>query len=726
MADPSIIALAAELTGQTRHTDADWNKLQATAQALADALRAKNSDTQTALGKTELPAVLAAIVKDALRCLRVPDVSHLPALYETLRVGANICVDHDENRGLLLESGLLTSLITLLQRYTDLIPSDKPTDFLPLSVAHLKVVRTAIGVLLNASLGYEPVKAALNAAEAPGTILRLAVAIYPTGAWAKSPQPLIPPGEFEESWQLRSGFSSWAWRVAVELKDNAAPVFGPDILPQIVVAIRAFVPPFPTPLPPAFEEATALRRTLVSADFEAFLDSCSLLETLALDDEDVRLSLARGMTFPDEHGGVRCLAEILEFIDRGDYHPLWKDQPNESTQRERSFDFCKAALIKAVVEIAGEEKNVDVLWDESDQAQPGGALVAQMVQWIKTHKELKEENRDDLLVCATLTLGNLLRHAARSVTLTNPPINIAPDIAALLRPETDLKVKHGIIGLLKHLAYAAPARAPLSKAGIVERLVCSNIFQPSADTAEMVQVNAIGVVKHLCISDAKNCYELTLPTATRGEELTGLHQILTLVERSDTTAVKSEGTRVFVNVIRTLWHEDTAVDERQRAAMLVLRSPPVAVALAQLVGRSKKYPILINEGIVALTLLSLESPNVVLDAITTPLPQEVSGSSAPASAAESEIGSPMNAPGRAVDLLAYLLKGRGANVPEEVRANACVLLGQVAREGGVGPERVPEVVKLKAELRPLLTSAAEAEKDSRLKTAATGALRRWG
>jgi hypothetical protein len=93
----------------------------------------------------------------------------------------------------------------------------------------------------------------------------------------------------------------------------------------------------------------------------------------------------------------------------------------------------------------------------------------------------------------------------RSVTLTNPPISLAPDIAALLRPETDIKVKHGLIGLLKHLAYAAPARAPLSQAGIVEQLVASNIFQPSADIAEMVQVNAIGVVKHLCIGDGESC-----------------------------------------------------------------------------------------------------------------------------------------------------------------------------------------------------------------------------
>ena len=64
---------------------------------------------------------------------------------------------------------------------------------------------------------------------------------------------------------------------------------------------------------------------------------------------------------------------------------------------------------------------------------------------------------------------------------------------------------------------------------------------------------------------------------------------------------------MFVNVIRTLWHEDTPDGERRKAAMRAVSSPLVALALAQLVGRSKRYPILINEGIVALTLLSLHS-----------------------------------------------------------------------------------------------------------------------
>ncbi len=43
MADPSTIALATEFTAQTRHSDADWNRLEVTAQALANSLRVKNS-----------------------------------------------------------------------------------------------------------------------------------------------------------------------------------------------------------------------------------------------------------------------------------------------------------------------------------------------------------------------------------------------------------------------------------------------------------------------------------------------------------------------------------------------------------------------------------------------------------------------------------------------------------------------------------------------------------
>lgn len=95
------------------------------------------------------------------------------------------------------------------------------------------------------------------------------------------------------------------------------------------------------------------------------------------------------------------------------------------------------------------------------------------------------------------------------------------------------------------------------------------------------------------------------------EDATGsaLHQILALVRRSDSIAVKSEGTRVLVNVIKSLWSSEATADDsaraqRRRECMAAVAKADCATALARLVGRSKKYPILINEGVVALSLLS--------------------------------------------------------------------------------------------------------------------------
>lgn len=131
---------------------------------------------------------------------------------------------------------------------------------------------------------------------------------------------------------------------------------------------------------------------------------------MSLDLEDVRLSLARGFNFPAEHGGVPCLSDMLAFVDLGEYAPYWSaEAPAERAQREKGFDTCKAAIIKAIVEVAGDEKNIDTLWDDSDDAHPGGPFVSKMVQWIRSQQNLNETTRDDLIMCAALSLGNLVR-----------------------------------------------------------------------------------------------------------------------------------------------------------------------------------------------------------------------------------------------------------------------------------------------------------------------------
>jgi hypothetical protein len=115
----------------------------------------------------------------------------------------------------------------------------------------------------------------------------------------------------------------------------------------------------------------------------------------------------------------------------------------------------------------------------------------------------------------------------------------------------------------------------------------------------------------------ENTFALVVPTPGEATTSTGLGQILDVVRRSDSVAVKSEGTRVLVNVIKSLLPEKSTVSpsqpgpnltaeaQRRQAALELVLKPHYVSALASLLARSGKYPVLINEGIVALTLLSM-------------------------------------------------------------------------------------------------------------------------
>ena len=147
----------------------------------------------------------------------------------------------DENRGNLLEAGFPQTVVTLLESYSESIPPKRRlTDPLPIHPEDLKIVKTAVGVILNISLGHgrsstltagkflttlstEPVRTRLLSLEVAITILRLSTAIYPTGSWLRfQSSPLDAEQGFElEDWELRAGLSSWAWRALNGLKIDA-------------------------------------------------------------------------------------------------------------------------------------------------------------------------------------------------------------------------------------------------------------------------------------------------------------------------------------------------------------------------------------------------------------------------------------------------------------------------------------------------------------------------
>lgn len=110
----------------------------------------------------------------------------------------------------------------------------------------------------------------------------------------------------------------------------------------------------------------------------------------------------------------------------------------------------------------------------------------------------------------------------------------------------------------------------------------------------------------------KSALELAAPP-----QPSGLDQIIALVGRSDSIVVKSEGTRVIGYVVKSLWRavEQCAPEEMEpmRAAMTKVASVPAIQALAEMLARNRKHVVLLNESILALTLLSGQSVAGMID-----------------------------------------------------------------------------------------------------------------
>jgi hypothetical protein len=107
-----------------------------------------------------------------------------------------------------------------------------------------------------------------------------------------------------------------------------------------------------------------------------------------------------------------------------------------------------------------------------------------------------------------------------ATTLLSPPHSIAGVLASdhLLGPNTDIRLKHGVIGLLKNLAQACAHSAEISsfftKANIAQKLIHSRVWAVDNDPmAEIVQIRAIGVAKHLC--NASGTIQCGMPFTVR-------------------------------------------------------------------------------------------------------------------------------------------------------------------------------------------------------------------
>ncbi|KAG8891833.1 hypothetical protein FRC01_014495, partial [Tulasnella sp. 417] len=254
----------------------DWQLAEVAARTIADSLRSRSDpiDHKTQLGESSLPRTVAGFFKIATTAAGQAGIpsstAAKTAVYELLRVGANLCSDHNPNRQALLDAGVVASVLDMLNAYWQRIST---SDSSRLPVDDLRLIKTCIGILLNASLGYEPIRSTLISSNAPLTILQLASTLYVPGGWVH--------GDVEE-WKWRSGLSSWGWTAISNFKgdDNEddgptpatqseakqPPLFEAEALSLLITALSAFIPKLPPQEPPSFDRGTC--QDFVRSDLE--------------------------------------------------------------------------------------------------------------------------------------------------------------------------------------------------------------------------------------------------------------------------------------------------------------------------------------------------------------------------------------------------------------------------------------------------------------------------
>jgi len=137
------------------------------------------------------------------------------------------------------------------------------------------------------------------------------------------------------------------------------------------------------------------------------------------------------------------------------------------------------------------------------------------------------------------------------------------------RPGEATQVLHGITGLIKNLAIPGANKQLLSDAGVIEP--CLALLRPTLDMVVPLQNASIGILKHLCAGNVASALKVVLPAVAPGQTSVislppananangaasgngPLDIVLDLIARTSDVRLKSEATRLLVNVIRSLY-----------------------------------------------------------------------------------------------------------------------------------------------------------------------------
>ena len=749
-----------------------WDSLARELKPIADIMRTGRH--RTPLGDSRLPADCISALKlwlatDSPTSKQPPNHHVLEAAIEIFRVLANLCIDHDVNRtildGLQAAPTVLAAVSAILRR------QDQSRSSALFSIKILTLLRAAMGAVLNMQLEHIATRQSLANADCISTLSSVAShpRIYLPHLWAL-PQTVALENDTDALSKLKMGatVASWAWRVIQEIFDDAKeekdgqPSTPSDEMHdgededasmrdvRSILSRRCFINllrPLSYYTPAASASGSGRRLELDVDDVEELVDSdaeilqtaAALIESCAADDHDFRQRAVRRFE-ADSHIAststqIRLedtfdsgLDALMSFVEKAELPREWvrdlsgldgvtattdeasADDAQAAEEMRKAFAQVKASAARAVVAISGDDANMVELFSGAS------GFIDRLKAWIR----YDPKERDDLVSCGMLALGNLARSDAHCLSLVQEH-GLAPFLASLLTQADDIKVAHGLVSLLKNLSIAVPNKPVIGQLGVIGAV--TRFLNQDKDMVQPLQFATAGVLKHLCAAVTENAVRLV-----NGDEggSSALNALVDMIQRIDDVPTKMEATRVLVNVVKSLWTsarsngasqavtEDAIFSARRK----VVRRD-VIQALAEMVRTSPKYPVLVNEGIIALTLVGSERVGaelVSLSLLAEPSKANAGEDEDEEMASDTEAAAlraprrrstvdssastsshPLPPPARALDMVNLVLARRDARMPPQFASNACALVLSLCHAtqgdstGAIGQDAVARV-----------------------------------
>ncbi|KPV77656.1 uncharacterized protein RHOBADRAFT_51482 [Rhodotorula graminis WP1] len=713
-----------------------WSGVARSGKTLADSLRSEA--LRTAAGQAGLVSAVAGLLAQAVLA-QGGGAELLSAQTELARVVGNLCFEHDPNRQLVLDADIPLSLARLLGRTLEVLHEGEEVPEggqRPLSIDELKFVRATTGAFLNASLKFDPMRRHLSRREILVPLLALLDArttagkstspVYTVGCWAHEVGEGDNADEREERLQIGQMAAGWTANVLEDVLGESKTDFPPSgvlSLASIVLAVSSPSASSTLPSHVSTDDAT----DYLDTDIELLTIASSLLESLAQDLPSAASALAFSTSSPSlPYPDRTLLHQLLTFIARASAPAHWALAASDDPARaDKAFAAVKAAVVRAVVEAPNNDEVMERLWSETrsgtgqGEGQGRSWLVEMLVRWLE---EAQGEGREDMLIAAAHVLAGLGRKDEHTLSLVHDyalaePLarTVAERVSGAIgrtgRPGETTQILFGVVSLLRHLAIPAANRDILGKAGVISPT--AELLRRELDMVQPLQGAVIGLLKHLVTGNISNALAVLglPPPSSDTSSTTPLDTLLALISRTDELRLRAEGTRVLVNLARTLFslpscatlHEDggLAAAVVQGREQLVRRD--VSDAMGELVRGSEKFPILVNEGVVGLTLVAgsgskgaslvlaslLHPPSRAAPPASAPEPNPLDAAAASASIATLSAPPPPPAP---------------APAPDDAPPTAAAML---ARWLSLAPTLIQQPTPSQALLRPeMLANAA--------------------